>query len=990
MESSTEVSKTVGSACVGVLLVFLMVSSVASAQLRDGSLRSMGLLTPETGWALTDRLLWTTDGGIHWKDITPRVKSHQIAAVFFLDTSTGWMLLARTTDSNDALLGFDVASTVDSGADWTVTPVRISSNTDFSAWGNSARVDFVDALHGWILFSAGARSSSLIATEDGGKNWHNLSSLGLSEEGVYGPIHFVSIRDGWLTNGYWLYRTRDGGNSWQEISLKAPPAASPATRPAYNIPTFRDSQHGLLPVTYSIAYLVPQPHSAFVLFATEDGGQTWKPHRILSNLKSMAPGTTFPSSVTDSIVVAATSDDGRRLTLMNDTTGTSGDVGRGVSQLGFVDIARGWTLTTDGYLFSTNDAGATWTDITPGRPQAHPTQHQTTFVPQPFWKTLKTLSTPLAAGVASVSRHLGFDEFSVPQLDPDLLTWWTESPYFDIGLYLNGAFTHSTQDPLLSSSWVSGALTQGWGLWPHWEDYQAFCDSYTNKINPASATNYAAARAQGKHSADCAALSAGGITLEGTGTCDRATCSGNVCSPGVVPTAGLGLAGHIIYYDLEPYTPSALVTDPTTNTQVACGASVNAFLDAWITEIQTKGFLAGVYGTPVPATSWHTGGSGYKPVSHLPNDVWIAAYRIPNLPGRATTWGLAPLSDAYWTTDQRIHQYTNTHDETWESASNTVTLSIDNDIEDAQIARGSGTKTYAFAFKSFDCFFSTYTQPLGVNSQGLIVGYYQTAAGLDQGFTYNGTTCTSVSTAGTETLLYGVNNAGQYVGTIGHKGYLFKGSSRIPITCDLFSTVPQAINDDGQVAGYYEDSSGIEHGFLWNPQPQPNGTCTFPINVGTIASPLEDKVRILGIDGFANILGMYESSGGSCTSTSSTGVCSYGFLKNAYPGAGTAPVAVAFPSGAVNCDFAITPPPPCYSLYKVNNNEEMVGTWTAYPSNTSHGFLDVKGHFTNIDCPSRDCPNVTNSYAFGISETQIVGSWLDTSFHTHGFVATRK
>ncbi len=194
------------------------------------------------------------------------------------------------------------------------------------------------------------------------------------------------------------------------------------------------------------------------------------------------------------------------------------------------------------------------------------------------------------------------------------------------------------------------------------------------------------------------------------------------------------------------------------------------------------------------------------------------------------------------------------------------------------------------------------------------------------------------------------------------------------ITCGQYSTVPQAINDDGQIAGYYEDSNGIEHGFLWN-----KGTCTTIDPVGTIAT------RILGIDGFTHVLGMYESSGGSCTATSGTGVCSYGFLKNAYPGTGTAPVAVTFPSGAVNCDVALTPPPPCYWVLKLNNNLEMVGYWTDFSTNTSHGFLDVKGHFSNINYP-----NATNTSAWGINDsTQIVGSWTDANFQTHGFLATR-
>jgi hypothetical protein len=56
-------------------------------------IQSMKLLTPQVGWAQSGQhLYWTTDGGSHWKDITPHTPSKEnIADALFLDTSMGWV-----------------------------------------------------------------------------------------------------------------------------------------------------------------------------------------------------------------------------------------------------------------------------------------------------------------------------------------------------------------------------------------------------------------------------------------------------------------------------------------------------------------------------------------------------------------------------------------------------------------------------------------------------------------------------------------------------------------------------------------------------------------------------------------------------------------------------------------------------------------------------------------------------------------------------------
>jgi hypothetical protein len=76
----------------------------------------MKLLTAQVGWAATvSHLYWTTDQGGHWKDASPAMSAGEgIGGVFFLDTSTGWVLLSHA-DKED-VQQFRIAVTSDAGA----------------------------------------------------------------------------------------------------------------------------------------------------------------------------------------------------------------------------------------------------------------------------------------------------------------------------------------------------------------------------------------------------------------------------------------------------------------------------------------------------------------------------------------------------------------------------------------------------------------------------------------------------------------------------------------------------------------------------------------------------------------------------------------------------------------------------------------------------------------------------------------------------------
>ncbi len=355
---------------------------------------SMKLLAPGVGWTATSHgLFWTEDEGGHWKEITPPGgKNGAIADVFFLDTRSGWALLRAGSKlvpgKSDAQPQFDLSSTTDAGTTWqtfhvTVPPQVIepySDGADVPDLTGQGKIAFADRLHGWMNLSSGNYRGTLLNTSDGGRSWKQAPGDRVKWASYIVP---VTPEEGWMVAGGSsdeLYVTRDGAKSFDDVSLVAPeevsgvpPADSIAhlNQAVYGMPTFLDSKHGFIPATYHGSEGV---RSATVLFATDDGGRTWKADRILKNLKHAPAWGITPSVVVNTSWIFATDSDhfptltnlkaGARVNSPIDSA--SSHPGHFVDQLSFVTPLRGWIIVGDGELLTTTDGAANWMDITPG------------------------------------------------------------------------------------------------------------------------------------------------------------------------------------------------------------------------------------------------------------------------------------------------------------------------------------------------------------------------------------------------------------------------------------------------------------------------------------------------------------------------------------------------------------------------------------------------------------------------------------------------
>ncbi len=243
-----------------------------------------------------------------------------------------------------------------------------------------------------------------------------------------------------------------------------------------------------------------------------------------------------------------------------------------------------------------------------------------------------------------VANGQGFDHCKPLSIE-GMRTWWDNSPYSTINIYLGGISALCPFDQL-DLNWYSQVAQQGWSFILTWAGPQApkGCPEACKFRYPMSLDPNLAYQ-EGKVEAIAA----------------------------VNKAKSLGFNGQlVIYYDVESYSGA----------DVASRTAVAAFLRGWVEQLHALGHNAGAYGAA--CTSYVVDWAFNIPA---PDNVWVAQWsKNFEYDPDATVWNTTCLDDPntppiFWTDHQRLKQYTGPHNESWGG----LVEKIDSNVLDGQV-----------------------------------------------------------------------------------------------------------------------------------------------------------------------------------------------------------------------------------------------------------------------------------------------------------------
>ena len=139
-------------------------------------------------------LVKTNDGGITWEQIAFE-QNYKFTFIFLIDENKVWLV-----DSEN----HNLIRTQNGGETWNTLKL-IEDNYVFKPY----TVFFINEQIGFVTTAEGV----LFKTTDGGDSWEQFYVFTGSEIQT-SRVYFVNEEEGWYTNGYRVYHTLDGGETW--------------------------------------------------------------------------------------------------------------------------------------------------------------------------------------------------------------------------------------------------------------------------------------------------------------------------------------------------------------------------------------------------------------------------------------------------------------------------------------------------------------------------------------------------------------------------------------------------------------------------------------------------------------------------------------------------------------------------------------------------------------------------------------------------------
>ncbi|WAH38075.1 WD40/YVTN/BNR-like repeat-containing protein [Alicyclobacillus dauci] len=350
-------------------------SVIAGSPTRD--LSGVQMFSNEHGWMTGSQgeLLHTVDGGQRWKVVNLGIAKNSVITAI---TDTQAVVAVPTMDPSQQGT-VSVFRTNDGGSHWSKSTIPDDLPND-PAGQMPSTMAFSDSIHGWLVTRVpssgmgGERPGALYRTIDGGATWQRVQATGFPSNIVaFNWLSFVTQNVGFtvgakqnlgadsgVTDGSpdMLFVTRDGGVTWKRASITIPKSKFVSIFP----PTMFKDGEGLLPVFVS--------HRLF-LYKTYDGGKSWDHtgNHLFPNYETSDFVSPTEGFVVDGGTLYHTVDSGRNWEQIS----SAFRKGSGMMSfdLNFLTDANGWLRTAQNgaseagppIIWHSVDGGRTWSEV---------------------------------------------------------------------------------------------------------------------------------------------------------------------------------------------------------------------------------------------------------------------------------------------------------------------------------------------------------------------------------------------------------------------------------------------------------------------------------------------------------------------------------------------------------------------------------------------------------------------------------------------------